>query len=82
VNGGQKSFPIEYSTDEIHSQQIPFSSVAIPFAQDFEGFYPGVDVFMDGTCIRVIGFFSYCVKNKSRGKTFVKMAWLELPEVR
>ena len=38
---------IEYSADEVHSQEVPFSSIAIPFTHDFERFDPRVDVFDD-----------------------------------
>jgi len=44
-----REFTVEYGTDEIHPQQVSFSSVVIPFAQNFERFDPGVDVFNDDT---------------------------------
>ena len=46
------SFFIEYSTDEIHSQQMSFPSVSIPFAHDFEGFDPCIDVLNDNAFLR------------------------------
>jgi len=45
-------FTIDYGTDEIHSQEMPFSSIAIPFAEDFECFDSCVDVFNDNTLPR------------------------------
>ncbi len=38
-------FEIEYGRDEIHSQQVPGAAIAVPFAHDFEGFDPCIDVF-------------------------------------
>ena len=43
---------IEYSTEEVHSQQVPFSPVAIPFAHNFERFDLGIDVFNHDPLIR------------------------------
>ncbi len=45
-------FVIEYGTDEIHSEEMSFSSIAMPFAQDFECFDPGVDVFDGDSLVR------------------------------
>ena len=45
-------FTIDYGTDEIHPQEMSFSSVAIPFAEDFECFDSCVDVFNDNTFLR------------------------------
>ena len=50
--GRQLTLPIEDGTNEIHSQQVPFAAVAIPFAHDFEGFDLGIDVFNDNAFAR------------------------------
>lgn len=38
-------FEIEDRTDEVHSQEVPFSPIAIPFTQNFERFDSGIDIF-------------------------------------
>jgi hypothetical protein len=43
---------LQYSTDEIPSQEVPFSSVPVFFAHDFEGFNSGIDIFDDDSLIR------------------------------
>ena len=48
----RRSFIVEYRTDEIHSQEVPFLPIPIPFAHDFERFDPGIDVFNDNTLLR------------------------------
>ena len=45
-------FAIEYGTDEIHPQEMPFSSISIPLAQNFESFDSSVDIFNDNTFFR------------------------------
>jgi hypothetical protein len=48
----QSQFLIQYGTDEIHSQQVPLSPVAIPHAHDFESFNPCIDVLNDNSLFR------------------------------
>ena len=43
----QAQFLIEYSTDEIHPQQVSFSSISVPFAHNFERFDSGIYIFND-----------------------------------
>jgi hypothetical protein len=43
---------LQYSTDAIPSQEVPFSSVPVFFAHDFEGFNSGIDIFDDNSLIR------------------------------
>ena len=49
-----REFTVEYGTDEIHPQQMSFSSVAIPFAQNFERFDPSVVISTVLTAVDVI----------------------------
>jgi hypothetical protein len=43
---------IKHGTDEIHPQQVPATTIAIPFAHYFERFDPRIDVFDDDSFSR------------------------------
>jgi len=47
-------FSVDHRTDEVHSEEVSFSSVAIPFAHDFERFDFCVNVFNDNALSRQI----------------------------
>jgi len=62
--GLHPEFAIEYGTDEIHSQQMPFSPIAIPFPQDFERFDPGIDVFNHNTLSRQLAIKPFLLRRQ------------------